>query len=75
MNALVQLSSLVDRFQPGLVSQHLCWGAIGGRHLNDLLPLPYTDEALDAVCADVAQIVSVQKQSLNESMPRAWSGS
>jgi uncharacterized protein (UPF0276 family) len=29
-------------------------GAIGGRHLNDLLPLPYTEEALDVVCANVA---------------------
>ena len=30
------------RFEPALVSEHLCWGAIGGRHANDLLPLPYT---------------------------------
>jgi uncharacterized protein len=52
---LVQLKALVDRLQPGLVSDHLCWGAIGGRHLNDLLPLPYTEEALQVVCANVAQ--------------------
>jgi uncharacterized protein (UPF0276 family) len=36
------------------MSDHLCWGAIGARHLNDLLPLPYTEEALDVVCANVA---------------------
>ena len=48
------LKSLVARFEPGLVSDHLCWGMVGGRHLNDLLPLPYTEEALDVVCRNVA---------------------
>ena len=52
---LVQLKALADRFEPMLVSDHLCWGAIGARHLNDLLPLPYTDEALDLVCANVSE--------------------
>ena len=41
---------MIERYQPGLVSEHLCWSAAGGRHLNDLLPLPYTEEALDHVC-------------------------
>jgi uncharacterized protein (UPF0276 family) len=48
---LMHLKRLIERFEPGAVSDHLCWGAIGGRHLNDLLPLPYTDEALQLVCA------------------------
>jgi uncharacterized protein (UPF0276 family) len=52
---LTHLKRLIERFDPGAVSDHLCWGAIGGRHLNDLLPLPYTDEALDLVCAHVDQ--------------------
>jgi uncharacterized protein len=43
---LARLRTLVQRYEPGLVSEHLCWGASGGRHLNDLLPLPYTEEAL-----------------------------
>jgi hypothetical protein len=47
------LKGLVERFEPGLVSDHLCWGAVGGRHLNDLLPLPYTEEALEVVCRNV----------------------
>jgi hypothetical protein len=47
------LKGLVQRFEPGLVSDHLCWGAVGGRHLNDLLPLPYTEEALAVVCRNV----------------------
>ena len=43
---LSKLRRLVERFDPAAVSEHLCWGAIGGTHLNDLLPMPYTDEAL-----------------------------
>ncbi len=46
---LQRLKGLAARFEPGLVSEHLSWGAIAGRFLNDLLPLPYTDEALDVV--------------------------
>lgn len=50
---LRKLKTLVDRFAPSLVSDHLCWGESAGRHLNDLLPLPYTEEALDVVCTNV----------------------
>jgi uncharacterized protein len=52
---LAQLKNLIDRFEPWLVSDHLSWGAIGERHLNDLLPLPYTEAALDVVCANVVR--------------------
>ena len=52
---LTSLKRLAQRFEPGLVSDHLCWGSIGGRYLNDLLPLPYTEEALELVCRHVAQ--------------------
>lgn len=50
---LDKLKTLVMRFQPGLVSEHLSWGSVGGIHLNDLLPLPYTDEALRHMTARV----------------------
>ena len=50
LDHLRKLGRLIDRYQPGLVSEHLCWSAAGGRHLNDLLPLPYTEEALAHVC-------------------------
>jgi uncharacterized protein (UPF0276 family) len=52
---LGQLKALVERFEPALVSDHLCWGDVGARHLNDLLPLPYTEEALAVVCANIDQ--------------------
>ncbi|MCK9686212.1 DUF692 domain-containing protein [Scleromatobacter humisilvae] len=48
---LAKLKRLVDRVEPALVSEHLCWGGVGGVHFNDLLPFPYTGEAL-ALLAD-----------------------
>ena len=44
---LRKLKALLDRFEPDLVSEHLSWGSIDGRHFNDLFPLPYTEESLD----------------------------
>jgi uncharacterized protein (UPF0276 family) len=56
---LGKLESLARRVQPALVSEHLCWSSFGGRHANDLLPLPCTDEALAHV---VARIDAVQER-------------
>ncbi|QJR12508.1 hypothetical protein DSM104443_03594 [Usitatibacter rugosus] len=53
---LAKLCALVERFEPALVSEHLCWGSIGGRFANDLLPLPYTREALANVVAQVERV-------------------
>jgi uncharacterized protein (UPF0276 family) len=53
------LRALVQRFEPGLVSDHICWGAIGGIHLNDLLPLPFTSEALDLMVTRVQKAQDV----------------
>jgi uncharacterized protein len=52
---LERLARLVERLQPALVSEHLSWSVTGGAYLNHLLPLPYTDEALDVLCANVAR--------------------
>jgi hypothetical protein len=43
---LQDLKALIRRFAPAWVSDHLCWGSIGGHYAHDLLPLPYTEEAL-----------------------------
>jgi len=53
---LHRLGDLVSRIQPGLVSEHLSWGRVGPRHLNDLLPLPYTEEALGVVCDHIDEV-------------------
>jgi len=50
---LARLRTLMDRFQPGLVSEHVSWSVTGGTYLNDLLPLPYTEEALAVICRNV----------------------
>ena len=52
---LQKLRALIERFEPALVSEHLCWSSIGGRYLNDLLPLPYTEEALHHVGARIRE--------------------
>ena len=53
---LTKIKELIHRFKPGLVSEHLCWASVNGIHSNDLLPLPYTQEALDHVCSRIAQV-------------------
>ena len=53
---LEKLRTLIARIEPALVSEHLCWSGVAGRHLNDLLPLPYTEEALALACARVSEL-------------------
>lgn len=43
------IRALIERYEPGLVSDHLCWNSVDGVYFNDLLPLPYTEEALEHV--------------------------
>ncbi|MFZ1680060.1 MAG: DUF692 domain-containing protein [Rhizobiaceae bacterium] len=50
---LSRFRALVERYEPALVSEHLAWSTHGNEFLNDLLPLPYTDETLNRVCAHV----------------------
>lgn len=56
---LQRVCEVVRRVEPALVSEHLCWGAVDDRHLNDLLPLPLTHEALNLVCERVERIQEV----------------
>lgn len=50
---LTRLATLVARVAPALVSEHLCWAAVPGRHFNDLLPLPLTAAAFERLCRRV----------------------
>ena len=61
---LARLKRLVARIEPAAVSEHLCWGRVDGRHLNDLLPLPFTDEALALVCDRVDAVQSALRRPL-----------
>jgi len=51
-----RLARLSRRVEPTLVSEHLSWSSVGGTFANDLLPLPYTEEALRHVSAKIAQV-------------------
>jgi uncharacterized protein (UPF0276 family) len=52
---LKRVRRALERFAPRLVSEHLSWASVEGRFANDLLPLPYTDEAVRTVSGHVAQ--------------------
>jgi uncharacterized protein (UPF0276 family) len=52
---LTRLAALVERYEPGLFSEHLAWSSHDEGFLNDLLPLPYTEETLATVCEHVDQ--------------------
>jgi uncharacterized protein len=53
---LAAMSAVVRRVEPALVSDHLCWGTHRGQYVHDLLPLPYTEEALAHVTSRVQQV-------------------
>jgi uncharacterized protein len=53
---LKQLKVLADRIEPRWISDHLCWTGVGGLNLHDLMPLPYTDEAVQHVVSRVKQV-------------------
>jgi len=61
---LARLRHLVSRIDPGAVSEHLCWSHVDGRHLNELLPLPFTEEALALVCERVDAVQSALRRAL-----------
>lgn len=52
---LDRLSKLFEWVQPGLISEHVSWSVVDGTYLNDLLPLPYTEESLATICQNVDQ--------------------
>jgi uncharacterized protein len=53
---LARVKAAVERFEPGLLSEHLSFSVASGVYLADLLPLPMTEEALEAVCRNVEQV-------------------
>jgi uncharacterized protein len=53
---LSRLRALIDRYQPSLFSEHLAWSSHDTVYLNDLLPLPYTQETLARVCDHIDEV-------------------
>lgn len=56
---LAELRTLIRKIEPVFISEHLSWGSVNGVHFNDLLPLPYTEEALDHFCERVTQVQEI----------------
>lgn len=55
---LKRLKLLCDRYQPDQVSEHLSWSHWNSTFLNDLLPLPYTNESLNIICENIDRVQS-----------------
>lgn len=53
---LTKLKNLTNAIDPLLVSDHISWSGFDGRHVPDLLPLPYSDEALDTICRNIDHV-------------------
>ena len=53
---LRQLKALADRIEPAWISDHLCWTGVEGINAHDLLPLPYTEEAIKHVAARIGEV-------------------
>ena len=53
---LKQLKELIKRVEPEWISDHLCWTGVNGLNLHDLMPLPYTEEAIKHVADRVSQV-------------------
>jgi uncharacterized protein (UPF0276 family) len=69
---LLAVAELARRLEPGLVSDHLSWSAADGLHLPDLLPLPYTEEALAVVVRNLDQAQGVLGRALLVENPSTY---
>ena len=70
---LLELRDLVDRVQPALVSDHLAWTSFGGSEF-DLLPVPYTEEALRHVVRRVLAVQDLLGRRILLENPSAYVG-
>jgi uncharacterized protein (UPF0276 family) len=61
---LKQLRALMDRVEPTWVSDHLCWTGVEGLNLHDLMPLPYTEQALRHLTDRLQQVQEYLGQAI-----------
>jgi uncharacterized protein (UPF0276 family) len=69
---LERLRKLIERINPALVSGHLAWSTHGSDYLNDLLPLPFTDESLKLVTDHLQQVQDVLGRSYLVENPSSY---
>ena len=71
---LARVATLVQDLEPALVSDHLSWSVADGRYFNDLLPLPYTEEALEVVVRNVGRLQEALGRSVAVENPSCYLG-
>ncbi len=64
MDYLSRLKKLIQQFKPAYVSDHLCWTSVNGYHSHDLLPMPYTDEAINILIRHIQQVQDFLEQRI-----------
>ena len=69
---LARIRRLADRFAPALLSEHIAWSIEGGHYLNDLFPIPYTEEALSVVARNVTIAQDALGRSLMVENPSSY---
>jgi uncharacterized protein (UPF0276 family) len=69
---LTKLKALIDEIDPILISDHLSWSESGGHYFNDLLPLPYTEEALQVFCRNVLSVQDFLRQPILIENPSSY---
>jgi uncharacterized protein (UPF0276 family) len=69
---LDRMRDLIERIEPGLVSEHLAWSVSGGTYLADLLPLPMTEEALTLVCRHVDEVQAYLRRQILIENPSSY---
>lgn len=69
---LGRLAGLVERLEPTLVSEHLSWSIVEGVYLNDLLPLPYTEEALEVLAAHIDRVQTRLRRQILVENPSSY---
>ena len=53
---LIKLKALTKRTNTPWISDHLCWGSVDGRYTHDLLPMPYTREAVETTARNIREV-------------------
>lgn len=61
---LAKIKKLADELEPACISDHLCWTSFEQKHAHDLLPLPYTEEAINYVSERILQIQDFLKTTI-----------
>lgn len=72
LNHLKKLKNLIEIVDPFLVSDHISWGMVDEKHLNDLLPLPYNKAALKVLSKNVSQMQDFLKREILVENPSTY---